>query len=154
MKRDADRRRHRALLPGVAVQVHDRGLAPQEATAGRGHNGGEAVRARDRNGFTVVVKRHLRAELRVEVEQLVRIAEIARAGILQAHGRLRVDESRIDVGAAGIDDLCACRHTDVCADRFDDAVAHHHRAAIDGWRGDWKDPRVGDGEHPSGDGRR
>src|SRR5437879_5102951 len=67
LERDADRRRHRALFPGIAIEVHHRGLATQQPSAWCDDDGREAVRARHRNGVAVVVERDLRAELRIEV---------------------------------------------------------------------------------------
>jgi hypothetical protein len=91
----ADRRRHGALFPREAVEIHHRSLTAEQAAAGCGDDGRQPVGAGDGDGLAVVVERHLRAELRVEVEDFVGVAESARSRILQPHRRLRVDEAGI-----------------------------------------------------------
>ena len=46
LERDADRRRDRALFPGVAVEIHDRDLAAEQPPPGVTTHGGHAVGAR------------------------------------------------------------------------------------------------------------
>ena len=117
LERHADRRRDRALFPRVAVEIHHRSLAAEQAAAGRDDDGRQAVRARDRDGVAVVVERDLRAQLRVEVEDLVGVAEAAGARILEAHRRRALMKPGIDLRAGGVDDLRAGRDADVRADR-------------------------------------
>src|SRR5436190_2045720 len=53
LERHPDRAGDGALFPGVAVEVHHRGLAAENAAAGRGDDGREPVGAGDRNGVAV-----------------------------------------------------------------------------------------------------
>src|SRR5262249_58671584 len=116
-----DRRRHRALFPRVTIEIHHRGLASEQAAGRRGDDGRHAIGARDGDGVAVVVERNLSAQLRVEIEDLVRVAEIPCAGVLESDRRLRVDEARIDLRARRVDDLRAGWDADGCTDAFDDA---------------------------------
>ena len=133
LKGDAGRRAHGAFLVREAVEIHHRDLSAEDAAAGRGRHGGDAVGARHRNRVAVVVEGDLRAQRLVELENFVDVAVTARAGIGEAERRARVDEAGVDVGAGGVNGLRAGRDRDVGADRFDDAVANHDRPAVD-WR--------------------
>src|SRR3989442_8924215 len=140
---DAARRRDRAFFPREAVEIHDGDLAAEQSSARRRRHGSDAVGAHHRNRLAVVVKRDVRTERGIEVEEPVRITEPARAGIDEAGRRRRVDEARIHLGAGRVDHLRALWHARVRADRFDDPVAHHDGPAFD-WRlRNRKDLRVG-----------
>src|SRR4029450_3195971 len=90
---DPDRLRHRALFPRVAVEIHHRGLAAEQPAGRCRDDCRHAIGTRDGNAVAVVVKRNLRAQLRVEIEELAGVAEVPGARVLESDRRLRIDEA-------------------------------------------------------------